>query len=568
LFSSLTDADWLDTEKHFKKDNQAIRKPPEFDCNNLIQKLDSYLLGMEKTGNLNHLRNGVRAFALTKAKEKSGFFSLNLPTGMGKTLTSVSWALHHARENEMKRIIIVLPFVNIIDQTAQILKEIFGDRIVLEHHSSYNEKESNNAGDLESQGKESTITKLATENWDFPIIVTTTVQFFDSLFSNKPKRCRKIHNIADSVVIFDEVQSLPKELISPTMSILRSINSIMSTSFVFCTATQPAFEKRPEFRDGISTIIPLVENVNSLFQQTKRVSYKPISDFNPIPMEQLLNLMIKENRSVLSIFNTKKNTLEVYNQIKLQSIWECCYHLSTAMCTEHRKEIVQNIKNDLINRKSVFLASTQLIEAGVDLDFPCIFREIAPLESIIQSAGRCNREGKMNDLGQLGDVNIFCLFDSKFPDPLYKTLTQHTVSLLKQDIDQLYEFDFFTRYYSSAVRLFVDTDKNKINEARKEFKFETVAGAYHLIDKRTKSLFIANYNTVTLNFLDSIKDKKFLGRDDYRFMQMFSVQVYPDFLLKTKKQWEEKEQGYHVWYGSYKNETGITPEPDLTANIV
>ncbi len=564
LFSSLTDSDWLDTEKHFNIDIAKIRRHRKLDYDCLIKKLETELSEKSKYGNINVLRNSVRQFALSRSDSPIGFFSLSLPTGMGKTLTSVSWALFHARKNDLKRIIIVLPFVNIIDQTAKELKRIFGDEWVLEHHSSYNEQNKDN----ESMKRETNIKKLATENWDYPIIVTTTVQFFDSLFSNKPRRCRKVHNISEAVVIFDEVQSLPKELIAPTLSILESIKSIMKTSFLFCTATQPAFEKREDFSEGIDGILSLVENPEELYRNTKRVNYRAINNFEPLSIRDLLFLIAKERRSILSIYNTKKKALEAYSNSKELGILTSRYHLSTSMCPEHRKRVIDNIKSDINEGKSVFVASTQLIEAGVDLDFPCVFREAAPLESVIQSAGRCNREGKLNESGGLGDVFLFSIEGNTFPDPLYQTLSQYTMGLLKKDIDQLYTYDFFTNYYENVVKLFVDADKKKVNESRKNFDFETVANTYHLIEQNTTSLFILNYNQATRDFYESVKYKPYLSKEEYQYMQLFSVQVFDNFLGKTVGQWEEKEQGFYVWYGSYDKDTGITPDPILTDGIV
>ena len=239
LFSALTDADWLDSESYFHPEDTTKRFSKLLETDNMIKLLEAYLLKKPKDGELNLLRNSVREYALSKAYLPAGFFSLNLPTGMGKTLTSFSWALHHAKSNNLKRIIVVLPFINIIDQTARILKDIFGDQNVLEHHSSYNEVIKTDEDVYENEYSK----RLACQNWDYPIIVTTTIQFFESLFSNKPSRCRKIHNIAGSVVIFDEVQSLPKELIQPTLTMLKNVQKMMKVSFLFCTATLPAFEK-------------------------------------------------------------------------------------------------------------------------------------------------------------------------------------------------------------------------------------------------------------------------------------------------------------------------------------
>jgi CRISPR-associated endonuclease/helicase Cas3 len=250
LFSTVTDSDWLSTERHFDRETSKMRIGFALSIDEMINKLEEEFSRKSKDGEINQLRNVARSQAIQKADMPCGFYSLALPTGMGKTLTSMAWALRHAKNNELKRIIIVLPYINIIDQTAQILKSIFGEEWVLEHHSGYNEDDHNGREVTESCSPIENRKRLACENWDYPVIVTTTVQFFESLFSKRPSRCRKVHNIAESVVIFDEVQAIPKEVILPTLQMLKDVQAVMKTSFLFCTATQPAFEKRQGF-DGI-----------------------------------------------------------------------------------------------------------------------------------------------------------------------------------------------------------------------------------------------------------------------------------------------------------------------------
>ncbi len=444
LFSSLTDADWLDTEQHFDSGKTLFRIAPVFDPVFLTKKVEEYISGKSKIGNLNRLRNNVREYAISKADLPTGFFSMTLPTGMGKTLASVSWAIKHADKNKLKRIIIVLPFISIIDQTAKELKHIFGDEWVLEHHSNFNENDEVDK-DIYSENisNEAYVKRLATENWDFPIVVTTTVQFFESLFSNKPSRCRKVHNIAQSAVIFDEVQTLPKELVLPTLSMLGDVNKIMGTSFLFCTATQPAFEKTEKFK-GLENITGLVENPKDIFEATKRVFYYPVNQYKPVEIQELVKKVFEKDVSTLTIFNTKKQALLFYQEICEFSDFKV-YHLSTSMYPAHRKRTIENIRKSLSKQEKILVASTQLIEAGVDFDFPCVFREIAPLESIIQSAGRCNREGKMP---QYGEVYIFSLSETP-PRPMkqYYSLADFANTLYKNNESVLFEHNFFSEYY-------------------------------------------------------------------------------------------------------------------------
>ena len=560
LFSALTDADWLDTERHFNSALFVKRIHSELNYSFLLTKLENELSSKNKKGNINRLRNEARIFALNKAQMGQGFFSLNLPTGLGKTLTSVNWALLHAKHNHLKRIIIVLPFVNIIDQTATELKRIFGEKVVLEHHSSYNEETDNKKIDGEKS-----IHKLATENWDYPIIITTTVQFFESLFSNKPSKCRKVHNIANSVVIFDEVQTLPKELVTPTLTMLKNVQKIMKTSFLFCTATQPAFEKNRQFVNGIDSITSLVKNPAELFKVAQRVKY--IFDRQPEQdIEKIIQKAGKKRKALLAVFNTKKKAMRAFELAEQNPEWDICFHLSTSMCPAHRKDIISKIKAEIKKtNKKTFVASTQLIEAGVDLDFPVVFREHAPLDSIIQAAGRCNREG---NLGQDGEVYIFRLSDKTMPDSLYSSLSDHTLELLENNFEIIYDPSFYTKYYLSALKLYVDDDRKNVNDSRANFNFKMTASVYRIIDNPTKSLFIWNYNGSSRELYERIKYKPGLSRDDFRETQLYSVQVYDAFLNRNLKMWEEKSPGFRVWFGNYHMDTGIIENINLAETIL
>jgi CRISPR-associated endonuclease/helicase Cas3 len=562
LFSALTDADWLDTENHFNNSISEKRRKKVFDAEFLLDKLENELIGKSKEGYINILRNKVRSYAISKAQSETGFYSMTLPTGMGKTLTSVSWALHHAKHNNLKRIIIVLPFISIIDQTAKELKRIFGEDWVLEHHSNFNEEEEDNKEIADESVQDKSLTRrLATENWDYPVIVTTSVQFFESLFGNKPSRCRKVHNIAQSVVIFDEVQTLPKELVLPTLTMLKNVQKVMGSSFLFCTATQPAFEKSEGF-NGIENIQSLVENPKEVFDATRRVKYLAVDDYQPISIEELVRYVFEQGDSTLCIFNTKKQALLFFNAIKDNTDYQT-FHLSTSMFPSHRKEVIGKIRDSLGKKKRILVSSTQLIEAGVDFDFPCVFREIAPLESIIQSAGRCNREGKMTEVG---NVFIFAIEDSGAPSKQYRSLAEFANSLYKKNEALLYKHDFFGEYYRKVFRLFIPEDIKNIEKARLGFNFKTVAGTYHLIENKTTPIFILCEESSDL--YERIRYKPFLSRDDYRAMQQYSVQVYENFIKDNIGKIGKEPQGYWKWYGTYDKDYGISSNAQLVTLIV
>lgn len=558
LFSALTDSDWLSTEKHFDKSISDVRPDMNLPIEEMTYKLETEFSKKSKEGEINRMRNEARGQVLQKADQPCGFYSLSLPTGMGKTLTSIAWALKHAKSNNLKRIVIVLPFVNIIDQTAQILKDIFGSEWVLEHHSSFNEDDTAIGDD---KGKYSLIDqrkKLACENWNYPIILTTTVQFFESLFSNRPSKCRKIHNIAESVVIFDEVQTLPKEIILPTLQMLKDVQAIMKTSFLFCTATQPAFEKRIGF-DGIDNIHPLIENTAAMYQESRRVKYDMLKKLEPISLSELLRATSDEGTSALVIFNTKKPALEFFKAANILAIWENKYHLSTGMCPDHRKKVVKNIRDDLQAKRRILVSSTQLIEAGVDFDFPVVFRALAPLEAIIQAAGRCNRENTLGPSG--GIVFLFKLHDSGMPDKTYSACANHAEEFLKMDIAQLHMPETFNKYYAQVVQLYVNPDQYNINQARNGFNFQTVNDSYRIIRDLTESLYMYNYSDESRNLFHSLEYKEFLSRDDFRKMQAYTVSVYRHFIFKNGAMCKTMPQGFMVWYGNYDPQTGISIEP-------
>lgn len=571
LYSSLVDADSLDTERHFAKKKFEQRKSTKLDTFVLLAKLDREfsIFGQDpekKALPINQLRNKVRLYAVSKANLPQGFYSLTLPTGLGKTLCSINWALCHAQHHKnIRRIIIVLPFVSIIDQTAGKLKEIFNDEkndYVLEHHS--------NVIYADNEGKEDEYNPklLATENWDYPIIVTTNVQFFESLFSNKRSDCRKLHNIQDSVIIFDEIQTLPMGITEPTLTMLDNLQQLCRCSMLFCTATQPDFSTRDGFK-GIGHIESLVENPEMVFEQTRRVTYHSINDYNEVSISELADTVIRNKQSALVVFNTKKKARIFYEEIKVGQEFQHFFHLSTSMCPDHRKSVIKEIQEVLKKRETVIVCSTQLIEAGVDMDFPSVYREIAPLESIIQSAGRCNREGKRrDDCGNeiKGDVYLFALMEAGQPSKEYNSWSQFANLLYKGKEEQLYTHDFYGYYYRELAKSFVDTDKLKITEDRKKLLYQTVSEKYKIIDKNTQTLFIYKYNEDSRKIYYRIKDKEFMSREEYQLVSQYCVQVYEKFVHDNNILPEKC--GISVWHGSYDMEYGLPFVEDLKPIII
>ena len=467
-------------------------------------------------------------------------------------MTSLNWALHHAKaHSNIKRIVIVLPFISIIDQTANELKTIFKDYdVVLEHHSNVNYDEANGEENYCKDSKD-----LATENWDYPIVITTAVQFFESLFSNQRSKCRKLHNLQDSIVIFDEIQTLPVNLAECTMKMLNDMLHLCRCSFLFCTATQPNFRTRKDFC-GIDHITPLVENPAFVFAETKRVNYTPIADYGAQSFESIADCVVKQNSSVLIVCNTKKKARALFEEVKKRAEIQVL-HLSTNMCQTHRMEIINKVRQKLKDGEKLVLCSTQLIEAGVDMDFPVVLRELAPLESIIQSAGRCNREGKLKE----GKVYLFQLEEQGQPSRQYETFAQYARLCYQGYENRLTEADFYSEYYSNIIKLYAA--KDTITPNREKLMFQDVADMYHIINSNTTSLFIYRYDSKSLNLYNGIKDKEFLSRKDCQQIAPYSVQVSDWFTRTNADKIGETENGVKFWVGAYSKEIGLSNEDEI-----
>lgn len=552
LYSALVDADSLDTERHFKKEQYDARPNQTLDVDILLVALNKKFESFKQDTPLNKLRTDVRLYAQSLANADQGCFSMTLPTGMGKTLTSLNWALHHAKAHpNIKRIVIVLPFISIIDQTANELKTIFKDYdVILEHHSNVIYEEAN---DEETYCKDDKY--LATENWDYPIVITTAVQFFESLFSNQRTKCRKLHNLQDSIVIFDEIQTLPVNLAESTMKMLNDMLHLCRCSFLFCTATQPDFQTRHDF-SGIDYIMPLVENPASIFTSTKRVKYNAIGDYKVQSFESIADRVVEQKDSVLIVCNTKKKAMALFECLETRSEIPVL-HLSTNMCQIHRMEVINKVRQMLKNKEKLILCSTQLIEAGVDIDFPVVFRELAPLESIIQSAGRCNREGKLKE----GQVYLFQLENPSQPSRQYETFAKYAQLCYQGNETRLTEAEFYSEYYTKIISLYVE--KDLITSKRKELMFQDVADDYHMIDRKTISLFIYRYNEESLRIYNNIKDKEYLGRKDYQQIALFSVQVDQGFSKGNEDKIPKMSTGINLWSGKYSEKTGLRNENEI-----
>lgn len=415
LFSALVDADYIDTERYYDQfelpetRKAASRQRPMPGLDELRAQLDRYLAGFASDSEINQLRARILEHARAQAPLAPGIFSLNVPTGGGKTLTSLAFALDHAIAHGQRRAIFVIPFTSIVEQNAAVFRRAmgpYGEEAVLEHHSAFILPSLKGADADRFQAQEKL--RLAMENWDAPIIVTTAVQFFESLFASKPGQCRKLHNIANSVVILDEAQTIPLKVLRPAVAALNELSRNYRSSIVLCTATQPALEA-PEFKGGFTNVRPLVADAEALARQLERVRVRHIGMLDD---EEIAAQMLERDQ-VLCIVNNRRHARAIYESVSRAG---GAVHLSTLMCARHRSRVLEGVRERLKAGEPCRVVSTSLIEAGVDVSFPRVLRAEAGLDSIAQAAGRCNRnkEWKVAD----SEVRVFATSNPDWQPPV------------------------------------------------------------------------------------------------------------------------------------------------------
>lgn len=486
VFSALVDADFLDTEAFFQPGLPAERSnwPGIAELSDrLTAFLDAKAAAAEPTP-VNAARTSLLADCRRAAVEPPGLFSITAPTGSGKTLSSLSFAMEHARRHGLRRVIYVIPYISITEQTADVFRKAFAPiEAVLEHHSAAQEE----AGNIRQ--------RLAAENWDAPVIVTTAVQFFESLFAARPSRCRKLHNIARSVVVLDEAQTLPVHLLDPLLAALDALIAHFGVTAVLCTATMPALDPKPTAAGGFRGIRgnnhgrrEVVRDVGRLHGTLRRVRVQlPPSLTDSTTWEALAGELMRE-RQALCIVDRRRHA---------QDLWKLlpgALHLSAAMCGEHRAEVLRQIKDRLEAKDEVRVVSTQLIEAGVDVDFPIVFRALAGLDSLAQAAGRANREGRLPDMGEL---RVFVPPEMPF-DPHLRRCLLKARALLDGHRDDPFHPAVFERYFEEIYWAVgpEGRDARKIlpllaPSPELGIEFRTAAERFRLIDEDSVQIVVA-----------------------------------------------------------------------------
>jgi CRISPR-associated endonuclease/helicase Cas3 len=491
LFSALVDADFLDTEA-FMDEGKAAARGAWPELGTLRTAFDAHMAGLAAGAPdtpVNRLRGIILAQCHAKAAEKPGHFSLTVPTGGGKTLASMAFALDHALAHGQQRIIYVIPYTSIIEQTADVFRGIFGEAVI-EHHSNAET----------DPGRENLRSRLTCENWDAPIVVTTSVQFFESLFAARTSRCRKLHHIAHSVVVLDEAQLLPPEFLKPILGVLNLLTRHYGVTVVLSTATQPALA-RQEYFDPQKTIAgldevrelmqggPHVETPDELYRDLKRVNVRLPADWQQRTTWEELAAELATHDSVLAIVNTRRHAAALHALLPKDTL-----HLSALMCGAHRADVIGAVKARLKTGVPTRVVSTQLVEAGVDLDFPVVYRALAGLDSIAQAAGRCNREGRLPDLGE---VVVFVPPDAA-PKGLLAKGEGACRSVLHGHAGDPLDRVLFQRYFRQLYYQ-CDLDQHGIEQlltrdaATLRVNFRTAAEKFRLIDKTDQASVIVLY---------------------------------------------------------------------------
>jgi CRISPR-associated endonuclease/helicase Cas3 len=589
LCSCLADADRLDS---------AGRAPEEAPLH-AEERLSLLLAHLEalarrsSDGPLKNMRSSVLDDCLQAASSPSRLFSLSVPTGGGKTLAAMAFALRRAAVQPVRfrRVIVVIPFLSIIEQNAAVYRSVLGPDAILEHHSGSTVKLQRHTeeqfvpaaqDDEEDQFQRSGL-RNATENWDAPLIVTTSVRFFESLFSNHPGDLRRVHNIARSIVILDEVQTLPRRLLGPLLGMIRELADDWGVDFVFSTATQPAFERRspkPDLRWEPGTLTEIVCDPAPLRTALKRAEIHWEIE-HAVTWSQVAERALRQPQC-LAIVNLRDHAGELYREVLRAARErgidaEAAFHLSTRMCAAHRLRKLDQIRQRLRDGKPCYVVSTQLVEAGVDVDFPLVLRALAPLDSIVQAAGRADREGRLTaQLGRPGgEVVVFLPEDNRMPPHEYAEAAGFTKAMANEAIESGTSIqvdsakamtDYFERYYGESG---VDLGK-KLVDLRQEQCFATLAREFEMISSRARDVFVPDDDEAR-KAIEELYANKLLTRELRHRLQRHTVGLNPSEFQKASHVLCELTPDSEVWIAveqGYNDELGLVFESGPESLIV
>ena len=555
LYSCLVDADFLDTERFM--DGERGRGGYD-DLPTLLRRLKEYIAPWQnpKTA-LNKLRCKILNSCLDTGSKPKGIYTLTVPTGGGKTVASLAFALRHAVAHGMKRVIYVVPYTSIIEQNAEVFRKILGGGNVLEHHSGVQFELSDGASPEEVRRA------LAAENWDMPVIVTTAVQFFESIYANRSSKCRKLHNLADSVIIFDEAQMLPLCHLRPCVAAMASLAEQFRSTLVLCTATQPSLGDLLHTYAPSCPVTELCPQTAEEYDSFRRVTFRQAG----ILEDDALAERLSEHRQVLCIVNSRKAAQSIFARLPQ----EASFHLSTLMVPAQRQTLLEEIRRRLKAGEPCRVVSTSLIEAGVDVDFPAVYRELAGLDSVLQAAGRCNREGK-----RAPEESIVTVFErAELPPMLFRTAIGATREALMNSCD-IGARETMQNYFDALRSLSGETlDKSGVIKAFEkgingcELPFRTVAENFHLIDQNTRTVYVPFVGGAAL--IERLKAGE-CSKELYRKLGRYAVSVYePHFqklyaagALLTAREVPALDEDSAILndMSLYSEMTGLTLEPE------
>lgn len=568
IYSALVDADYLDTEKFFDPLISRCKYPS---IDGLHDKMVSFLQRYSSPqSNINIKRTELLEEALTQAKSAKGLFSLTIPTGGGKTYTSLAFALTHAKKHGLKRIIYCIPFTSIIEQNADVIRGCLGSDAVLEHHSNFDWNEFRNTQNKEIADDQTNALieklKLSSENWDIPIIVTTNVQFFESLFSNRSSKCRKLHSLINSVIIFDEAQVLPVSYLEPCMLSLAELMVNYNSSVIFSTATQPPLH---QFFPEIIRQRELISSPNDVYQFFKRVTVVNLGTQNDDQISQSIN----STRQALCIVNTRRHAKGLFNQIESEGR----FHLSTLMCPAHRKKVIKEIRSRLDNDDVCRVISTQIMEAGIDVDFPVGFRALAGLDSIVQAAGRVNRENK-RDIGILNIFKPYSDFIKRVPS--YIKQTTSVAEIIIDQYDDPISLEAITAYYNLLYDI-QDShvfDKKEIMSCfekgivdEPDFDFKTASERFKMIENDTFPIIIP-FDDQAEELIQKLRFSDFPA-SLLRPLQLYTVNIYSQelaslFALSNIESLHDRFLVLSTLEEVYNDETGLVIPENATGDAI
>ena len=564
VFSALVDADSLDTEAHDLPGRLTERGSP-ISLSELWNRYEAFLAKgpIVPDSKVNRVRREVHESCVAAASEPQGIFRLTVPTGGGKTRSAVAFALRHGIKHGLRRIVVAVPFTTITQQTAHVYRDIFeagypdAGRVVLEHHSAATEGVGMAIGDDDRFDADAVWRRTASENWDAPIVVTTTVQLFESLFSNRRGKTRKLHNLAGSVIILDEAQALPAGLLSPILDGLRQLTEGYGTSVVLSTATQPVFELIKEFREVEACEI--VREHARHFELLERVEFEWRTD-QPRQWPEVAAWMRGED-SALAIVNTKRHAMELLDALDDPDV----LHLSTLLCGAHRREVLEEIRRRLDAGAPCRVVSTQVVEAGVDLDFATVFRAEAPLDAVIQAAGRCNREGRR----RRGRVVVFSSPDGATPPGVYRLGRDTARAVLSQYPDSGPDRPEVLRAYFERLAERVDSDAHRIQELRENLDFPNVANRFRMIPDDTYDVIVDFHEADAYaieHLVMQLLARKRAAREVLRQLQPYTVSLHHREAKRLEARgWIEKIMPrLGRWGGRYDSVRGLVEtDPEL-----